>query len=212
MNEYGYGHWWLVIVNIVLFSLFLLFIHYNPFKGKKVKPSAKSSAIYLSFITALYAEMYGFPFTIYILAWLFGYQNPLTHDAGHLLPGISHGTVGHTITQLMIVGGILLIVLGWMQIHRAKGRLVTDGLYKFVRHPQYLGILLLTSGLLVQWVTIPTAVMWPILVYLFVRLARREEKEMEKKFGEAYLEYKRGVPMFFPFLRFTQHRGEGCRQ
>jgi protein-S-isoprenylcysteine O-methyltransferase Ste14 len=107
----------------------------------------------------------------------------------------------------MIVGGILLIVLGWMQIHRAKGRLVTDGLYKFVRHPQYLGILLLTSGLLVLWVTIPTAVMWPILVYLFVRLARREEKEMEKKFGEAYLEYKRGVPMFFPFLRFTQHRG-----
>lgn len=194
MAEYGYGHWGLVILNIILFSLFLLFI---PFRRKVAHPQ---KSIYLAFITALFAEMYGFPLTIYILAAYFGYNNPLTHEAGHLLyPEQGMMSPFHTLSNLMILGGIILIIAGWRKIHNAKGKLVTEGVYRHVRHPQYLGLLLLASGLLIQWITIPTALMWPVLVYLYVRLAKREEKEMEEKFGEAYLEYKREVPMFIPF-------------
>jgi|Deesub1362B_J571_1020462.scaffolds.fasta_scaffold00040_62 protein-S-isoprenylcysteine O-methyltransferase Ste14 len=194
MVEYGYGHWDVVILNIMLFSLFLLFI---PFRRKVAYPQ---KSIYLAFITALFAEMYGFPLTIYILTAYFGYSNPLTHEAGHLLyPEQGMMSPFHILSNFMILGGIILIIAGWRKIHNAGGKLVTEGVYRHIRHPQYLGLLLLASGLLIQWTTLLTALMWPVLIYLYVRLAKREEKEMEEKFGEAYLEYKRGVPMFIPF-------------
>jgi len=187
-----YGDWDLTLVNVALFSIFLLFL---PFR-RKVK--RLPSSVYVAFIVAMFAEMYGFPLTIFTLTWLFGYQNPLTHETGHLLPFIGHDTIGHRMTEAMIIAGVLLIALGWQKIHNAQGKLVTNGIYSIVRHPQYLGILLITSGLLVQWITIPTAIMWPILLVVYYRLARTEEKEMESQFGEAYLEYKRKVSMFIP--------------
>jgi len=204
MEEYGYGQWDLVLWNIVLFSLFLLLI---PLK-KKVEQ--RSAGFYLAFIIALYTEMYGFPLTIYTLTWLFGYQNPLTHISGHILAGV----VGeylffsflHPPSVIMILVGGLLIFFGWRNIYAAKGELVTKGIYGYVRHPQYLGFLLLTLGMLVQWVTLPTLLMWPILLVLYYRLARGEEKEMEEKFGEKYRKYKHRVPMLVPFpkLRFKR--------
>lgn len=196
MAEYGYGYWGIAIVYVILFSLFLLFL---PFRRKTATPQ---KSIYLAFIVALYAEMYGFPLTIYILTAYFGYQNPLTHNAGHLLfPEQGMLSPFHTLSYIMILGGIILVIVGWIKIHNAKGMLVTGGIYRYIRHPQYLGIILVTSGLLIRWITIPTAVMWPILAYLYYRLAKREEKEMEATFGEAYSEYKRRVPMLIPFIK-----------
>ncbi len=202
MAEYSYGVWGLAVINIMLFSLFLLFI---PFKRKGLARSAKG--IYMAFIVALYAEMYGFPLTIYVLSWLFGYQNPMTHEAGHLLyPAEGMASPFHFLSILMMFTGIVLIILGWRRIYIAQDRLVTDGVYRYFRHPQYLGILLLTSGMLVQWVTIPTAIMWPLLVFLYYRLAKKEEQEIEEKFGEEYAEYRQRVPMFLPFLKTIRKR------
>jgi len=196
MDDYGYGYWYLVALNVILFGLFILFI---PFKKRQQR---LPTSIYLAFIVALYTEMYGFPLTIYIFAWLLGYQNPLTHASGHILaPIIGEDiffTFIHPISNIMIYAGILLVVLGWRQIYSARQELVTTGLYAYVRHPQYLGFLTLTLGMMVQWATIPTLLMWPILFALYYRLAKQEEKEMEVKFGEKYREYKSKVSMFLP--------------
>lgn len=196
MADFGYGDLALVLINVALFGAFILFISFRR------KIARLPTGIYLAFVVALYTEMYGFPLTIYILSWLFGYQNPLTHIEGHILAGFIGEnvffSVFHPLSDIMMVAGALLIFFGWTRIHGGRGRLVTDGLYSFTRHPQYLGILVLTLGMIVQWATILTLLMWPILLIVYYRLAREEEKEMEGKFGETFKEYKTKVPMFFP--------------
>ncbi len=199
-SEYGYGHWGLVVVNIALFSLFIAFLPYR----RKAPSSLLSKGAVLAFMVALFTEMYGFPLTIYLLTWLFGYSNPLSHESGHLLyPELGMLSPFHLLSIAMIGGGLLLIWCGWSRIYHAA-TLVTDGIYSYVRHPQYLGILLITAGFLLQWVTIPTAIMFPILAVVYYRLAKREEKELEELFGDAYRKYRGDVPMFFP-LRIRSH-------
>jgi len=101
----------------------------------------------------------------------------------------------------MLLGGVL-IFLGWVKIHGAKGEIVTDNVYRYVRHPQYLGLMILTLGTLVQWPTLITVPMWPFLSLLYYRLAKKEEKELEERFGSKYTKYKQAVPMLIPF---SQH-------
>lgn len=197
-SDYGYGDWALVIVSILLFSLFIAFLPYR----RSERRGRASRGVLLAFVVALFTEMYGFPLTIYILSWAVGYQNPYTHEAGHLLyPQIGMLDPLHFVSIAMIAGGILLVSEGWSKIHKARDTMVTDGIYARVRHPQYLGILLVTSGFLLQWITIPTAIMFPILVWMYYRLAKREEQDMESSFGIDYLNYKSRVPMFLPSLR-----------
>lgn len=199
MQVYGYGHWYLVFLNVVLFGLFALTI---PFRRKWGQRSAR---VYLAFVIALYTEMYGFPLTIYILAWLIGYRNPLTHMSGHILADVVGEDVFflfiHPLSSVMMFLGGILVIAGWRKIYGAEDHLVTNGIYRLVRHPQYLGFLLLTLGMLVQWVTIPAALMYPILAALYYRLAREEEKEMEERFGKEYVQYKHTTPMFVPIPR-----------
>ena len=198
---YGYGEWYLAILYAILFSLFLVFV---PFRKKMQR---LPSSVYLAFVVALYAEMYGFPLTIYALSWLVGYQNPLTHLSGHILASIVGENlffaVFHPLSDLMIAGGAFLVMLGWSTVHNAKGELVSTGLYAYIRHPQYLGFLVITLGMIVQWTTIPTLIMWPLLALLYYRLARQEEREMQEKFGDVYAKYREKVPMLvpLPFLR-----------
>ncbi len=198
MSEYGYGRWDLVFWNAVLFGLFTLTI---PFKRKTGR---RSASIYAAFVVALYSEMYGFPLTIYILAWWSGYQNPLTHMSGHIFAPIIGEDIFflflHPLSEVMMIAGALMVAVGWWQVHGAKGELAIDGLYGLVRHPQYSGILLITTGMLVQWATLPTLLMWPVLAVLYYRLAKEEEREMERRFGEHYRKYKRRVPMLTPLF------------
>jgi protein-S-isoprenylcysteine O-methyltransferase Ste14 len=186
----AYGAWDLAVLNALFYGLFLLFL---PFRRKVER---YPTGITAAFLVALFAEMYGFPLTLFLLSWLFGYQNPMTRPAGHLLaPYI--GPAGLRAGIALSYLGILLIVLGWRRIYRAEG-LVTGGVYHLVRHPQYLGILLLTLGMLLHWITLPTLLLWPVLAALYYRLAREEEREMEARYGEEYRKYKRGTPMFLP--------------
>lgn len=143
--------------------------------------------------------MYGFPLTIYILSWLTGYQNPLTHDAGHLLfPDQGMLSPFHFSSILVIAVGIWLVYTGWRSIYSARDELVTTGIYDHVGHPQYLGIYMITGGLLLQWITIPAGLMFPVLIFAYYRLASKEERQLEQTFGTSYREYAGTVPMLLP--------------
>jgi protein-S-isoprenylcysteine O-methyltransferase Ste14 len=197
-NKLEYGDWGFVIVWAVLFGLFLVFI---PFKRKSQR---RSSSVYLGFVVALALEMFGIPLSLYAVTWAFGVSLPEGILWGHTLQQYI-GYWGMYIGFALNLVGALLVIQGWKVIHRrywskeeGKGTLVTDGIYAYIRHPQYSGFMLITLGLLVHWATIPLLIMWPILMLLYYRLAKREEKDMEKEFGNQYVEYKKRTAMFLP--------------
>ena len=109
-------------------------------------------------------------------------------------------TVVCQVGSIVMLGGLIVMGLGWRQIHRARGELVTWGLYRYIRYPQYTGLFLITVGTLIQWPTLITVIMWPILMVKYLRLARSEEQDMIEAFGESYVEYRKQVPVFFPSL------------
>ena len=182
----------------ISFGVFILFI---PFY-KKVQ--RRSTGVYLAFVIALAFEMFGIPLSIYFITWLFGIYYPSDAVWGHTLyPFI--GLTGMWIGTILNVIGIILVVDGWRIIYKEywnkdpeNQKLVTRGIYRYIRHPQYTGFLTITLGLLIHWVTIPILIMWPILIILYYKLSNKEEITLIEQFGEDYLEYKRKVPRFLP--------------
>jgi protein-S-isoprenylcysteine O-methyltransferase Ste14 len=161
----------------------------------------------LAFFVALFTEMYGFPLTIYILTGILGSKypalNPFSHASGHLWLVLFGGgqammVVIHFISNGLVVIGFVIMWKGWKQIHGAQSGLVTDGLYAYVRHPQYAGLFLVMIGMLIQWPTIITALMFPVLLNVYYRLSKREEAEMVILFGNEYQRYREKTPMFIP--------------
>ena len=193
------GRWDWVVFYVAIFSVFSLFILSNPLKKGGWRGS---SNIYIAFIIALFAEMFGFPLSLYLLSQYISLpteQRPPAVAFNFEFFGIKFSLLATSfIAGIVSIFGMLLIMFGWKEIYRSKNDLVTDGVYGFIRHPQYLGILLITTSWLFAWPTLITAVMWPILLFAYYRLAKKEEKEMEKKFGEKYIEYKKRVPMLLP--------------
>lgn len=199
-----FGQWGYVIVWIALYAVMLLFV---PFYKKSQR---KPSSAYLAFVVALALEMFGVPLSMYALTWLLGSQLPDGILYGHTLqPWI--GAWGMYIGTLLMVIGAMLVIVGWRVIHKrfwskdeGEGELVTDGIYRYIRHPQYTGFLLITFGMILDWATLPLLVMWPILAVIYYRLARMEERDMETQFGDAYRVYKEQTGMFLPKIFHRQ--------
>lgn len=190
-----------VVLNFVLIAAFVLLI------GFRRKLARLPTSIYLAFILALYIEMYGFPLTMYFFTWATGSGSVAT--LWYLITAITGEQLFFSIflgiivpaSNIIIITGMLLVIFGWTRIYNAKNQLITTGIYKHVRHPQYLGFLLITLGMNVLWVTFSTLALWPVLAFLYYRLAKEEDKQMEEQFGEKFNDYRKSVPMFIPKLR-----------
>ena len=203
----AYGLWGLVILNSLVFIIFAF-----SFSKPQSPRDWRSFGAFSGFIVALFTEMYGFPLTIYLLSGWLQARYPgldiMSHDAGHLwstifgLKGNPHFGVLHILSSLLIGGGFILLSIAWNVLYQAQRqhRLATTGAYASVRHPQYVGFIVIMLGFLLQWPTILTLLMFPLLVWMYVRLARHEEAAARREFGAAYDAYAAVTPGWFPHL------------
>ncbi len=215
----AYGLWGLVIVNSLVFILFA-FSFFKPSSARDWRTFGSFAA----FIVALFVEMYGAPLTLYLLAgWLqsrYPQLDPLSHEAGHLwhsllgLKGDPHSDALHILGNLLIVAGFWLLASAWRVLYRAQqaGELADSGPYARVRYPQYLAFALIMLGFLLQWPTLLTLLMFPVLLLMYVQLARREDQEMLVHFGETYRRYRDATPAFLPWPTARPHAAADTRK
>ena len=204
----AYGLWSLVIINSLVFIIFAF-----SFAKPQSQRDWRSFGAFSAFLVALFTEMYGFPLTIYLFSGWLTTQFPgidwLSHDAGHLLETLfgwrssPHFGPFHLLSSAFLIGGFWVLAAAWKVLFEAQrtGRLATIGAYRYVRHPQYDGFVLIMFSFLLQWPTLVTLVMFPILVFMYLRLAKTEEVEMAAKFGDEYQRYAASTPAFFPKWR-----------
>ena len=201
----AYGLWSLAIINSLVFIVFAF-----SFARPQSPRDWRSFGAFSAFLVALFTEMYGFPLTIYLLSGWLGAHYPgvdfLSHDAGHLLEmlfgwrGNPHFGPFHILSVVFIGGGFILLANAWQVLYRAQRErvLASAGPYARVRHPQYVGFVLIMIGFLLQWPTLVTLLMFPILVAMYVLLSFREERESLAAFGDTYRAYMARTPRFIP--------------
>ncbi len=204
----AYGLWSLVIINSLVFIIFAF-----SFTHPRTTRDWRSFGAFSAFILALFTEMYGFPLTIYLLSgWLqsrYPRLDILSHNSGHLWEtllgskGDPHFSPLHLLSTGLIFGGFILLSSAWKVLYEAQRSrsLATTGPYAVIRHPQYVAFVLILLGFIVQWPTILTLLMFPVLVYMYGRLARGEERDVLAEFGEAYARYAANTPAFLPRIR-----------
>lgn len=198
--ESHFHNWFGVLFFIAIYSIVLLFI---PFYKKM---DTKPKGTYIAFVIAFAFEMHGIPFSMSIISWVIGKNLPEGILWGHTLFH-SIGYWGMYINIICAIIALVLITNGWYNIYHkywakesGKGIIVRTGVYRYIRHPQYTGLLLLSFGMIAEWATLPTLIMFPIMIWLYVRLARREERDMIGEFGTDYIEYMKTTKMFIPLL------------
>jgi protein-S-isoprenylcysteine O-methyltransferase Ste14 len=209
----AYGLWQLVLLNSAVFIIFAF-----SFSKPQTKRDWRSFSAFSGFIVALFVEMYGFPLSVFLLSGWLQTRAPgldlMSHDAGHLwqtvfgIKGDPHFNWLHILGTVFLIGGFWILASAWPVLYRAqKARhLATQGIYARMRHPQYTGFILIMLGFLIQWPTILTLLMFPVLVTMYARLAISEERQVEQEFGQAWREYAARTPRFFPRLRGTGQR------
>jgi methanethiol S-methyltransferase len=207
----AYGLWSLVIINSLVFIIFAF-----SFAKPQSKRDWRSFGAFSAFIVALFTEMYGFPLTIYLLSGWLGQRFPsidfMSHDAGHLLEVLfgwrsnPHFGPFHIVSNVLIFAGFVLLAKAWKVLYAAQKthRLATEGPYARIRHPQYVGFVAILLGFLFQWPTLLTLLMFPILLFMYARLAVVEEREMLRQFGDEYARYAGRTPRFIPKLGASQ--------
>lgn len=201
----AYGLWSLVIINSLVFIIFAF-----SFAKPQSRRDWRSFGAFSAFLVALFTEMYGFPLTIYLLSGWLSSRFPgidfLSHDAGHLLEVMfgwksnPHFGPFHVASNILIVAGFWVLASAWKVLYAAQRarRLAQTGAYARIRHPQYVGFVLIMTGFLLQWPTLVTLAMYPVLLFMYARLAKREEADMLAQFGEEYRSYLAQVPAFIP--------------
>ena len=206
----AYGLWGLVILNSAVFLMFA----FSFFKPQTAR-DWRSFGSFAAFVMALFVEMYGFPLTVYLLSGWLQTRYPgldiLSHDAGHLWStllgekGDPHFGVLHIASYVLLGTGFWLLSSAWNVLYHAQRRqaLAVAGPYARIRHPQYVAFVMILLGFLLQWPTLLTLLMFPILVVMYARLARNEEADMRARFGEAYERYARRTPRFIPSLTWS---------
>lgn len=201
----GYDQWlsmWPYAIFMITLGAWALYHFFAPASWR----DWAGAGLVQAFVIALYAEMYGFPLTIYFLTSVLPVDIPLVHHSGHLWATLlGYGRAGAVVEMMiayaLIIPGLFLIAKGWVKVYCAGDALVTHGVYSIVRHPQYSGLFLVIFGQLVHWPTIPGLLLSPFIVLVYIRLAHREERRMLERHGEAYREYQQDVPMLFPDWR-----------
>lgn len=199
--SYDYGWWPLVALHVGLGLAFAL-SYLKPARRREWR----SFGVLTAFLVALYTEMYGFPLTIYLLTSLLGrtpFPDPFAHESGNLIAsflglGEEWAMLFMGLGGVLMLLGVVIVAFAWRRVHAAAGALVTDGPYAVVRHPQYSGLMLAVLGALVQWPTLITLAMAPVLALTYYQLARREERGLAEHFGARWTTYRAQTPMFLP--------------
>ena len=207
-HDAAYGVWWLVLVNSLFFIVFAL-----SFTRPRTGRDWRSLGAFSAFIVALFSEMYGFPLSIYLLSgWLASHYpevDPFAHDTGHFWhvllggQGPAHSDPLHVFSEVLVFVGLILLAVSWRILYRAQRAqvLATSGPYALIRHPQYAAFIIMMLGFLLQWPTVPTLLMFPVLVGMYILLAHQEEAEARRQFRETYDRYAAVTPAFLPAWR-----------
>jgi len=184
-----FGRTGLIVLNILIVLAFLALLPYR----RQTKHVWKSQGTFIAFTIALMTEMFGWPLLIFIFSPVVNI--PLLAHQYFKIIGRWPTTVGSAISIL----GIALIAVGWAKIHKAHG-IVTTGIYRYMRHPQYTGIFLFTFGWILHYPSLITLTLWPILIMAYIWLARQEERQAIEEFGENYIRYAKRTKRFIPFV------------
>lgn len=208
--EAWYGNWRDMLI---VSAVFLVFVF--GFVWPRGPAEWCNAGMYTAFLISLFVEMFGIPLTIFLVAPLlevpvFQFGLNESHlwatllDWARIMP-LRQGVYWvMTLSFALIAVGLALMAVGWAQVYGARYQLIKTGIYHIVRHPQYLGLILVILAFNIQWPTLPTLVMAPVLIVMYVRQARREDRQLERRFGNDFHRYATRVPAFIPRPRFAK--------